>query len=63
MSKETGAVPRPIVEIVGDLVSPHDCEFDHHGGCQMHGYLELEPGEICPQAEAKRWLTEQVKPH
>ncbi|MFD3426113.1 hypothetical protein [Nocardia fluminea] len=37
----------------------NDCEFDHHGGCQMHGYLDLEPGEMCPQAEAKQWLAEQ----
>ncbi len=32
------------------------CEFDHHGGCQAHGYLSLEPGEKCPHAEAKELL-------
>jgi len=24
------------------------CRFDHHGGCQAHGYLRLDPGERCP---------------
>lgn len=27
------------------------CSFDHHGGCQEHGYLSLQPGEVCPQHE------------
>lgn len=44
------------VRLIGDLVDPDDCHFDHHGGCQAHGYLALEPGELCPVEEAKRWL-------
>ena len=28
------------------------CWFDHHGGCQAHGYLSLEPGEHCPEGAA-----------
>lgn len=32
------------------------CWFDHHGGCQAHGYLDLEPGELCPQAVLKQML-------
>ncbi len=28
----------------------------HHGGCQAHGYLSLEPGEKCPQQDAKELL-------
>jgi hypothetical protein len=38
-----------------------DCWFDHHGGCQAHGYLSLEPGEECPQAQAKRLLADYEK--
>jgi hypothetical protein len=45
-----------IAQLVRDLVDPDDCWFDHHGGCQAHGYLSLQPGEMCPQAEAKAWL-------
>lgn len=33
-----------------------DCWFDHHGGCQAHGYLSLEAGELCPHAEAKQLI-------
>lgn len=40
-------------ELLAALADPDDCYFDHHGGCQAHGYLSLEPGELCPQAELK----------
>lgn len=42
-------------ELVAALTDPEDCSFDHHGGCQSHGYLDLKPGEMCPQLEAKAW--------
>jgi len=42
--------------LIRDLIDRDDCHFDHHGGCQAHGYLRLEPGEKCPQQEAKDWL-------
>ena len=44
--------------LIQDLTTNDDdpCQFDHHGGCQAHGYLTLEPGELCPQEVAKRWL-------
>jgi hypothetical protein len=32
------------------LAEPSPCTFDHHGGCQTHGVLDLEPGQQCPQA-------------
>lgn len=32
------------------------CRFDHHGGCQEHGFLDLEPGEKCPNQEAHELL-------
>jgi hypothetical protein len=41
--------------LIRDLTDPEECSFDHHGGCQAHGYLNLEPGESCPQADAKSW--------
>lgn len=44
--------------IIRDMVDPDDCWFDHGGGCQAHGYLSLEPGETCPQYDAKKWLEE-----
>lgn len=33
------------------------CSFDHKGGCQAHGFIFLQPGDTCPQAEAKAILT------
>ena len=43
-----------LMQLIDDLTDEDDCEFDHHGGCQMHGYLSLKPGELCPHAEAKQ---------
>lgn len=43
-------------QLIRDLVDPDDCWFDHHGGCQAHGYLSLERGQLCPHEEAKQWL-------
>lgn len=40
--------------LLAELIDEDDCSFDHHGGCQAHGYLSLEPGELCPVEEAKR---------
>ena len=42
-------------QLIADLTDPDDCWFDHHGGCQTHGYLSLEQGQLCPHAEAKQW--------
>lgn len=47
---------RDIAQLIRDLVDPDECWFDHNGGCQAHGYLSLEHGEMCPHAEAKAWL-------
>ncbi len=47
---------RTVAEMVRDMVTSDECDFDHGGGCQAHGYLSLEPGEMCPQEEAKQWL-------
>lgn len=40
-------------ELLESLVDEGPCYFDHHGGCQGHGYLGLQPGELCPQYELK----------
>lgn len=42
--------------LIRDLADEDHCWYDHHGGCQAHGYLSLEPGEKCPQQEAKELL-------
>ena len=43
-------------ELLEALTDRDECWFDHHGGCQAHGFLSLEPGERCPQAEAQEML-------
>lgn len=43
-------------DLLESLVEADNCWFDHHGGCQAHGYLSLEPGEQCPQQELKNLL-------
>lgn len=43
-------------QLIRDMTDPGECWFDHHGGCQEHGYLDLKPGELCPHAEAKQLL-------
>ncbi len=47
---------REALVLIRDLVDGEECWFDHHGGCQAHGYLSLEPGETCPQQDAKDLL-------
>jgi hypothetical protein len=46
-----------VKEVLKHIVDEEPCRFDHKGGCQAHGFIFLEPGEICPQAEAKSLLT------
>lgn len=47
---------RAMSELVESLIDEGECRFDHHGGCQKHGFLSLEQGEKCPQAELKELL-------
>ena len=42
--------------VIRNLVDPDDCWYDHHGGCQAHGFLSLEHNEVCPHTKAKQWL-------
>ena len=45
---------REAADTLDSLVDPDPCWFDHHGGCQAHGFLDLQPGEECPNAAAQR---------
>ena len=56
MTDSAATVEMPI-ELLNALVDSDDCWFDHHGGCQAHGYLSLEQGDECPQHELKRRLS------
>lgn len=58
MAKDSVTIP---VELLRSLTDPDEYWFDHHGGCQAHGYLSLEPGEKCPHAEAKEFLAAHDK--
>ncbi|SEU46453.1 hypothetical protein [Nonomuraea wenchangensis] len=51
------------VELLQALTDDEECDFDHHGGCQTHGYLSLEPDERCPQAEARELLAAATNHH
>jgi hypothetical protein len=45
-----------LLRLLSSLVDEDDCWFDHHGGCQAHGYLDLRGGVQCPHQEAKEVL-------
>lgn len=47
-----------LLDLLESLVDPDDCWFDHNGGCQAHGYISLQPGQICPVREAKDLIVE-----
>ena len=38
------------------VMEDSECWFDHHGGCQEHGFLDLQPGDVCPNAAARDLL-------
>ncbi len=45
-----------LLALISDLADEDPCWYDHHGGCQAHGYLSLQEGERCPHAVAKELL-------
>lgn len=47
-----------LLPLIRDLVEPDSCWLDHHGGCQEHGYLSLQPGQVCPHRDAQDLLRE-----
>lgn len=40
-------------QIIEDLVGEDPCEFDHHGYCQAHGWMDESE---CPHARAKKFM-------
>ncbi len=44
-----------VINILKDLIDPNDCNIDHHGYCQEHGWLQ---SGLCPQFRAKMFLKE-----
>lgn len=51
---EQFVVPKELLESL--VCEDDDCSFDHHGGCDAHGFSGLKPGEVCPQEGIKRIL-------
>ena len=43
--------------IIEDLVDTGDCDLDHHGYCQAHGWMSEG---VCPHFRAKMFLEAQV---
>ena len=55
MTAPAAGIPDQVLDLIRDLTDEDDCSFDHHRGCQAHGYLHLE-GRKCPHQEAKELL-------
>ncbi|WP_433078920.1 hypothetical protein ACQP1P_38705 [Dactylosporangium sp. CA-052675] len=51
-----------LLRFAREYVDPGECSFDHHGGCQAHGWLSPRPGEQCPNAEVRALLARLVGP-
>ena len=49
---------REALDLLASFVAEDECWFDHHGGCQAHGFLYLKPGDVCPNERAKRLVAE-----
>lgn len=41
------------IQIIEDLVDDDPCQFDRHGYCQTHGWMD---DSECPHARAKKFL-------
>ena len=51
--KEVKKLVDEIIEVLKDLEDSNECQFDHHGNCQQHGWIG---DRECPQARLKRIL-------
>ncbi|HET7128956.1 MAG TPA: hypothetical protein VFJ93_07770 [Gaiellaceae bacterium] len=49
-------------EALEPFIDDEPCRFDHHGGCQTHGFLNIEPGDVCGMVFARRVLAERPQP-
>lgn len=47
-------------QIIEELTDPDPCSFDHHGGCQAHGFFDLTPENPCGHEKAKRFLAAEA---
>ena len=45
-----------LYELINDLADADECEHDHHGYCQTHGWMTTE--RECPHARAAKVLPE-----
>lgn len=52
---------RRLAALIDDLTDPDPCEYDHHGYCQAHGWMETDPR--CPHSRAKDVLAEGGEPN
>jgi hypothetical protein len=49
-----------MISIMKDLVDPDECDIDHHGNCQSHGWTVGEgDNKECPQKRVKEFLKKQ----
>ena len=46
---------RELEKLVDDFTDPDDCNIDHHGYCQAHGWLQAG---VCPHFRAKQLKSE-----
>jgi uncharacterized Fe-S cluster-containing MiaB family protein len=44
------------IVLIAELIGTDLCQYDHNGGCQMHGYFSLQDGEKCPHESALLFL-------
>ena len=49
---------REAKELIGNLVDPDSCDWDHNHSCQAHGYFYIPQGEKCPNQAGKDWVSE-----
>jgi hypothetical protein len=45
-----------LIVLLEEITDSEECWFDHHGGCQAHGFLGLQPGELCPVRDAQQTI-------
>jgi hypothetical protein len=48
-----------LILILLDLVDFSECEYDHHGNCQAHGWIVHDDNRECVQKRLKEYLAER----
>lgn len=62
LAEHDSQVRKPLVALLREVTDPDPCWFDHAGGCQAHGYLNLKPGETCPVYDAQQVIAAGEEP-